>query len=391
MSPSKNDWNRIRVTGSSASLSFQNTKIEGAVDGIRFENGGSGLISTCTLRTNSTGIYCSLSDTIKITINNCYFNNNNYGIYTYNSATEITNCTIDGSSYGIRSYYGYSQNWTPDFKDNVIKNSTAYGIYLYNSSPTLSGNLILSNHQGIVQFYDCNSVYYDNTISNSTYYGMACYAGPDPILRQDANGQSGHNKIIYNGQYGIKVSGNSKPELGNLNMSNGGINSIHSNTSYEIFNYGSASINAMQNWWDNPSGPLSSEIYGNVATYPHLTEDPEGGDPYSASSMQTNITADIGLPAEITAALEQETKGNYNAAAGLFKQFILEHKGSKFSSYAAAHYVKSILSYLKHDEAITQFEVLLAEKLDDESSYELLAAQSNCYVRINQSEKRLTN
>ncbi len=271
-------------------------------NGIFITSTGSSSITYCNITNAYKGI--SITSSTSNTINNNYIYSNTLGVYCLNvssASMSISNNNIYNNSYD-GFYLGSS---SLDLSNNKIHDNSRYGIKCYNSSPVIFSN----------------QIYYNDSS------GVQCENQSSAMFGQYGDGE-GHNIITGNGRRGIYAKDNSNIFLG---MGSGtGINSIYSNSSYELETYNTSAISAEKNWWGYPfsSGEFyaqSSSIDWDPIYSPYSQTDPNGGLSKSNSSEESISESgnDSGVfDEDLRQALTQQIKSNFTEAVNLYKNIL---------------------------------------------------------------------
>jgi len=389
-------------------LSFQN----GAsliVEGTLIANGYLGRITIDFIAKNNNGITVNSGGTANIsytdisnaiygvnfnqgsgTIDNCTITDCNYGIKISSATPTIQNCTISDNQYGIHVTSSYSQSWTSNnFYNNTITDNTSYGIYLYNSSPTLSYNTITGNNNGTTLWYSSNPTLDHNYLNSNTNYGFACYGSACPnVYTNPTYSFGGHNTVESNGNKGIVITYNSNPILGYLQTTRNGNNSIYGNTGYEVDNTSSNTILACGNYWEYSNGPQTGDINGSVTTSGYLSSDPN---PLSKASSEISFEYDstINIPSTLQNAYYKMVYDDYEGAATILKNYLLNEKSSGFEEMAAVMLLKDMDFYLDNKSIISEAEELLSSSANSTVSFELLSGISLLYQKEKDTDAAL--
>ncbi|MEA3287513.1 MAG: right-handed parallel beta-helix repeat-containing protein [Candidatus Marinimicrobia bacterium] len=203
--PAKNDWNGIRIFGTS-------------------------------------------DDNVTI-LDNCIVEYSCYGIYPYSTSPNISNNISRMNTYGYYARYNSS-----DVNSNQFVKNT-YGVRTTYASPTFTNNLIRDNSYRGMYFYGTSTPrMYNNTIDSSNGYGIYMYNHVDVQFGHAGVNNPGYNEIINNASYGIYASYYCDPFLGTsdpYNQQVAGDNSIHDNGTYNLRTYNHSTAEAEWNWWDS--------------------------------------------------------------------------------------------------------------------------------------------
>ena len=358
--PAPQDWYGIFVDGSNASVDMDYCSIKYANRGVKFNDDAEGSISNSTIRYNK------------------------YGMYIYLSEPIIQNCTITNNESGIRMYYSYTQNWNDIHIENSdISQNSIVGIYMHNSSPSISASELDANKWGLQIRGNSNSIFFDNDITNSSYYGVlsADQASPDFWFNPGYE-FGGYNTIEGNGDRGVIISGSSLPNFG-TEPDVGGYNSFLDNTGYEMDNNTSYTVMARENWWGSASGP-GSDIDGSIAWSPALSSAP--GEPKSKSGGGPLASKEnIVLPSDLQLAFKNQMNGNYEIAAALFKNHFINEKGSPFRILATNQFLKTLGYFMDAITASDEIQLAINKVRNQEVLFELLLGQSSKLIKSRNS------
>lgn len=195
-----------------------------------------------------------------------------------------------------------------------------HAIYLYNTNyasdnPVISGCYIHDNHNGAgIAMYYSSPVITHNEIKSNTYgIGILDYSSPSLGYM----GAYGYNHIYSNSLYGITLTRNSNPFLGeNICIENGGHNSIEGNSSYNMYITSNCVVIAENNWWEyleDQTTINTDKFYTDASSildyYPPA--DPE--DParifsfYNASTVTPGVSVKSDKMASVSAATPEES------------------------------------------------------------------------------------
>lgn len=180
------------------------------------------------------GIYMYYPDLNNLT--SITTNNNNYGIYIYNTANNniLTNITANLNNYGIAHSNSNNNNFT-----NVTSTNNDYsGIYLTSSSNNNFTNIITNTNGDAGIFIDVssdNNILTNTTTNSNTNYGIYIKSSSDNNILTNVNASlnvnydgvwiSGSDNNLTNitansnGQDGIELRTNSNNNLTNVNAS----------------------------------------------------------------------------------------------------------------------------------------------------------------------------
>ncbi|MHC4121860.1 MAG: right-handed parallel beta-helix repeat-containing protein, partial [Planctomycetota bacterium] len=147
----------------------------GVGNGVTFSNAedANSIIQGLTIRNAESawqyaGINCTDASP---SIRDCVLRNNYSGIYTDNSAAEITDCQgIYNSNYGLFIRYSSS----PTISGGIFNNNGTYGAYFTNSSAGVIRNSIMAKNSnaGLSTTSDSTAMVFNCTIADNTTYGI---------------------------------------------------------------------------------------------------------------------------------------------------------------------------------------------------------------------------
>lgn len=219
-----------------------------------------------------------------------------------------------------------------------------------------------------------------NDIQYNQYYGFYCSYYSNPVLNYSSSQDfGGYNNISLNGTYGIQVANNAAPVIGLPNPNYGGFNSIFSNSSYEIRNSTTSTVFASNNWWGNPNGPSSGELYGSVYWNPPLSESPGGG----IESLVFTSEKDSDVPRDLINAYIEKCNINYEESAELFNKYFSENPNSQFTSFAVEEYIEVLLSSgMTIEDILTEIQSISEQNICDSINYQLSLSQILLNIRI---------
>lgn len=190
----------IYITGTTKYFSIQNCYVEAEDTGIYIYNVATGTTSIVqnTCSNNYQGIFVDVSSGSTISNNLCE-NNPLLGIWVrYSSGSTVTNNIIINSWYGL--YLSYSSNYVAE--DNTCNNNTT-GITLENSSScTISNNICNYNIVGFDSWQTDDSVISYNYLQENSKYGVY-------LSTSTANNKIHHNIFIDNYPGGTSQAYNS--------------------------------------------------------------------------------------------------------------------------------------------------------------------------------------
>ncbi len=278
-------------------------------NGIFISSSGSASITHCDISNAYKGI--SLTTSTTNTIENNSIHNNTVGVYCYNLGT--TSMSFYNNEVYSNSYDGFYLNGSsPDLSYNKIHNNDRDGINCYNASPVIYHNQIYSN----------------NSDSNTNHGGVYCDNQSCAMFGQYGDGE-GHNIITLNTGRGIYAKTNSNIFLGS--GSGTGINSVYSNSSYELETYNTSAISAEKNWWGYPfstgefNAQNSSIDWDPLVASPYPTTDPNGGLSKS-NSIEESISESENYSGvfddELKQALNQQLNNNFSDAIDLYSNIL---------------------------------------------------------------------
>jgi len=270
----------------SSPIILNNTITSNINNGIFINHHGNPTISGNTITLNGgLGIGC-LNHSNAVIQKNTITTNGGGGV----SCNDHSNATIQDNDISQNNGTGIDCHFSsPNICLNNIT-SNYQGIWLNNSdSPNIQDNIIAFNKDMGIGGIVCSPTIQGNTItSNGGYAGI--------VLKSNIDGLIQGNTVMNNSGDGIQIAHNCSVTIqGNIITSNWGIgifcndtarlevhkNDIYSNEGYGIKNDDlSISINATNNYWGSPSGPVidspdqfdPEEVSGNVLFDPWLTE-----------------------------------------------------------------------------------------------------------------------
>ncbi len=206
------------------------------------------------------------------TINNCSFNNVDYGIYVASSNNSISYIKsnanisiylsnsngniINNSEFYSNLYYGvYFSSSSNNFIDNIEAYNNSYGIYLYNSNNNSFYYLdIFNNSEGISFHSSSNNIIKNSNLTNNTKYDLyddgfvGCndventFGNRGPILYNDNITDGDYTEIILCNLLNEEIK---KSNIGTVLLINSSNITIRNNTFYKY--YGVSLINSNNN------------------------------------------------------------------------------------------------------------------------------------------------
>jgi hypothetical protein len=226
----------------------------------------------------------------------------------------------------------------------------------------------------------------DNYFNGSNGYGIACYGSASPSAYYNSTYSiGGNNRVQYNGNRGIVITGSSAPDFG----SPYGYNSIFSNTGYEIDNSTGSYIFARNNYWGNPNGPRGGDINGLVYYVPYLEDDPNPDRIVSGDYLALQKT-NSEFPPMLEQAVLEMSNNNYEKATELLETFILHEKESSYGSMAGVLLLKNLDFYMDGRSRINEIENLLNNEVNKGAKFELLTGLSNAVLKTVDKNGALT-
>ncbi|MBI5460142.1 right-handed parallel beta-helix repeat-containing protein [Methanobacterium sp.] len=219
------------------------------------------------------------------------------GIYL----NQTSNCTIAGNTL-TNNYYGLLLTSSQDnmIWDNNLTGNLMGGIRLNSSNNnTVYSNAITNNSgQGIYLANSVNTLIMANTIQNNLMNGIE--------LTSSNNSTVYENTITSNHQSGIKATSSSA----DINF-----NIITGNSVYGLYNLGTGTVNATNNWWGNNNLTVSSAngsaIYiagGNVTRNLWLV--------MNLTGSVIHVTHNTNSSSEITADITHNNQGEDTSSSG---------------------------------------------------------------------------
>ncbi|MFZ0455087.1 MAG: right-handed parallel beta-helix repeat-containing protein [Ignavibacteriaceae bacterium] len=370
----KNEWwaGNITITGNITVNSGVTLTVEpGAI--ITFTNGSS-LIVNGTLTANGTSTnhitfdFVSPANQTGITytyyggsLQYCDIKNSFDGIWGNGALpNNISHCTFTNNTKGL---YASNVNSTTNISFCTFQNNSSYGISLYHSSPWISDCIFTSNYEGI----NCNS--YSNpyiwncTISGNTYDGIFCNSYSSAKLSNPTTGavHYGHNVVTNNNSLGIYGGNHSNIFLGDYQ---GGQNSIHNNSGYEVSAEYSSVIPAQYNYWARPAPNFYD--WNDFSTFINSSIDPTHAlswNPNTSIQLASNNTEQ---PIQILKA----SIGNNSTDVQMDNIFLDEELMQAVDDLVLRNYDKAIIEY--------------NQRLDKESNKDkieyILTQLAECYL-----------
>lgn len=241
-------------------------------------------ISNCDIDAiDSYGIALSYA-AASVTIGNTTVDATSTGILLGNqsSSTLIHDCAVRASDIGI-SLYGVSDI---DILDTVLEDNETTGIYatagtfITVASDTISGSVVgVFFDAGTGGTINANCLITDNSV------GLK--------FDNNATGTVRQTRITGNNN-GVASLNGSTPDLGVATSGSGcgasgpnlGLNSIYSNTNYNIVNaVAGTTLPAEGNWW-NANPPKASKFFGSVDRDPYICGDPNPASPWVGPGVE---------------------------------------------------------------------------------------------------------
>lgn len=130
-------------------------------------------------------------------------------------------------------------------------------------------------------------------------------------------------------------------------------------------------------------------MYGSVRWIPYLTSDSNPQQKLSLSKPIYDYDEESELPEELQIANFEQNIAEYKSSADRFKKYFTENNESKYNSYSAVQYIKSLSCYLESKAAAEEIEKTLSAKHDNSVQYELLMGLSLKLSITQQSEKAI--
>jgi len=171
-------------------------------------------------------------------------------------------------------------------------------------------------------------------------------------------GVSYRNTIEDNYDYGVYADGTSSPFLGQ-GSSNGGYNSLYSNSDGEVYSDYSGTVYAEYNWWGQ-APPDESQFQGSgmVDYDPWLTYDPNKIVPMLAASDPGILKADAFHLLEVKGKLQEAMEG--------YRKVIEDYPNSLAGRVSLSRLVRSYSKLGREWEVIPYLEGLAERHKDDE-------------------------
>ncbi|RCV64029.1 CASH domain-dontaining protein [Methanophagales archaeon] len=259
--------------------------------GIKVESNGNIIVNNTCCANNYNGIRLSGSSNNMISSNTCVVNNND-GISLYNSS----NNTIAKNEIGD-NWCGIDLSDSSDImiRDNKIARSRYTGIYSLNSTTnTISNNSCYENNKtGIYLACSTKTCILHNEICDNDYYGIHLVGSTNNLLshnkisgnhrdgiffsRGNTNNELSKNEISMNCRYGLHMVSSSSNWIYHNDFVNNSIHDIHTMGSSNIWNSssmityaynGSQYTGYIGNYWrdycgaDNNSDGIGDKPYG---------------------------------------------------------------------------------------------------------------------------------
>lgn len=291
-----------------------------------------------------------------------YFDNANNSSYIRNSIIE--NAVIGVFCSGCSPTIG-----EPD-KENQIQYNSGNGIKCLSASPTIHYNIIHhngigifcqsnshpyirenyiehNNSYGIYLTYTCNPYIRHNEISHNSGGGVACLNSSSPkLVGKSSSEPYGANSIEFNTGNGVLAMGtNSNPNLGTHTSTKylwaWAYNDIDGNSSKQVCNTTSITIQAKKNWWGTPS-PGPELFTGSVSYLPCLSDSsPYAGPTWGIATLLStfpNITLNGQDEVEAYLAKAQllEAEENYEEAVSAYRYVVDNYGDSEYGAFALA-------------------------------------------------------
>jgi hypothetical protein len=123
---------------------------------------------------------------------------------------------------------------------------------------------------------------------------------------------------------------------------------------------------------------------------PQLTSPP--GEPKSKSSTGTiAYNENTILPDDLIQAFKDQRNGNYKAAANLFKNYLINAKGSSFRILATVQYLKTLELFMDAATASNDIQQAINQVRDQDILFELLLGQSSKLIKTKNSSVALNS
>jgi parallel beta-helix repeat protein len=246
----------MSVTGTLTAVGTLSNRITfnfGGVGYIQFYGSGtsSSMLQYATINNAWNGILFTMG--ANGSIQNSILNNNQYGVYIYNSSPQVVNNQINNPS--VDGIYIDASGSTPNINGNHIKSTTgssSIGIFATNNNtPYISQNQIGGFVYGI--YIGGGSL---------AWFTEAGYYTPYP------------NNLITGNSLGLTASWGGTINGGNYTV--GGNNSVYNNTNYDAYSYSSGILYADYDYWG--SSPKRSWNYNSQLYFDYpISTDPWGG------------------------------------------------------------------------------------------------------------------
>ncbi|MBM3253820.1 MAG: hypothetical protein FJZ16_06190, partial [Candidatus Omnitrophica bacterium] len=316
-SPERGDWNGIYITG--------NTTLDHIVveysKGLEISQVEHPTVTNSVMRHNSFGIGAVCRD--GEFRNNIIIDNERAGIEIgYSGSATIDNNTLENNGYGIlASPSGLNGFINLTITNNKIRNNEIGIMGIYGTSIDGHNNVIANNNYGIkislVAPY-ANQIFEDNQIYNNTYGIYAQYATNPLIIR---------NNQIFHNELGIYVD---SVWMG-ADISQ---NALYENTRYNFYNNTTNPITVENNYWGSTDpSVIDNTIYDNEE---NPTKGPVDFEPFltqnTAVIRQINNSIDMSgyspatqrffSPAEVQTAMQDAVRLMFELAPDKQQQTI---------------------------------------------------------------------
>ena len=197
--------------------------------GIYLYDSSDNTVTGNTCNNNGTGINLTSSSNNTVTGNTCY-NNNNYGIRLYSSSnnTFTGNTCNNNGSYGIYLLSSSNEN---TITGNTCCNNDSFSIYLSDAhNNTVTGNTCNNNSCGVYLASSNNNTVTGNTCNNN-YYGIRIYSS--------SNNNTVTGNTCIDNTYGIYFqTSNRNTVTGNTCIRGTGLTTDYTASQHTIHLYG---------------------------------------------------------------------------------------------------------------------------------------------------------
>jgi hypothetical protein len=213
-----NTYSELLLNSGIANITIDNVLVTSADginnnghEGIDIRSNGTVSISNSTFEQGYYGLYASRAATSpNLTVTNCTFNNNSYGLRVYNGGVDMDDCTAEYNT--VRGIYCNSMD-----KASTINNSTVryqngsgdYGVYFEGSATanlSMNSNAFNNNYYGLYLSGAFQASLKCSSVANNTDKGIMV-ANNNNLYLAGASGISAGNNDLHGNKYALYGTG----------------------------------------------------------------------------------------------------------------------------------------------------------------------------------------